>query len=64
MGAAGSAAAWTQGDSAITEATRCPGQEMVEPGVVLCDEWGPDGTRTEPLNQVQECIAGGVGRTP
>jgi hypothetical protein len=41
-----------------------PGQEMVEPGVVLCDEWRPDGTRTTPLNQVEECIAGGVGRKP
>jgi len=38
-----------------------PGQEMVEPGVVLCDDWRPDGPR-KPLNQVEECIAGGVGR--
>ncbi|ADB30648.1 protein of unknown function DUF574 [Kribbella flavida DSM 17836] len=39
-----------------------PGQELVEPGLVLCDEWWPDGPRVKPLNQVEECIAGGVGR--
>ena len=37
-------------------------QELVEPGLVLCDEWWPDGPRVKPLNQVEECIAGGVGR--
>ncbi len=36
--------------------------ELVEPGLVLCDEWWPDGPRVKPLNQVEECIAGGVGR--
>jgi S-adenosyl methyltransferase len=41
-----------------------PGLEMVEPGVVLCDKWRPDGTRTKPLSQVEECIAGGVGHKP
>jgi SAM-dependent methyltransferase len=41
-----------------------PGEEMVAPGVVLCDDWWPDGPRVKPLNQVQECIASGVGRKP
>jgi SAM-dependent methyltransferase len=41
-----------------------PGEEMVAPGVVLCDDWWPDGPRIKPLNQVQECIACGVGRKP
>lgn len=41
-----------------------PGLEMVPPGVVLCDDWWPDGPRVKPLNLVQECIAGGVGRKP
>ena len=39
-----------------------PGQELVPPGLALCDEWWPDGPRVKPLNQVEECIAGGVGR--
>jgi SAM-dependent methyltransferase len=39
-----------------------PGQELVPPGLVLCDDWWPDGPRVKPLNQVEECIAGGVGR--
>lgn len=37
-------------------------QELVEPGLVLCDDWWPDGPRVKPLNQVEECIAGGIGR--
>jgi hypothetical protein len=39
-----------------------PDQELVHPGLVLCDDWWPDGPRIKPLNQVEECIAGGVGR--
>jgi SAM-dependent methyltransferase len=39
-----------------------PDQELVPPGLVLCDDWWPDGPRIKPLNQVEECIAGGVGR--
>jgi hypothetical protein len=39
-----------------------PDQELVPPGLVLCDDWWPDGPRVTPLNQVEECIAGGVGR--
>lgn len=40
------------------------GLEMVEPGLVLCDDWWPDGPRLEPLSPVRHCIAGGVGRKP
>jgi SAM-dependent methyltransferase len=36
--------------------------EMVTPGLVLCDEWWPDGPRVTPLSQIEECIAGGIGR--
>ncbi|TDD19277.1 hypothetical protein E1218_24325 [Kribbella turkmenica] len=39
-----------------------PDQELVPPGLVLCDDWWPDGPRVKPLNQVEECIAGAVGR--
>jgi len=39
-----------------------PGQELIEPGLVLCDDWWPDGPRIRPLNQVEECIAAAVGR--
>jgi SAM-dependent methyltransferase len=39
-----------------------PDQELVNPGLVLCDDWWPDGPRIKPLNQVEECIAGAVGR--
>jgi hypothetical protein len=35
--------------------------ELVEPGLVLCDEWWPDGPRVKPLSQIEECIAGGIG---
>lgn len=40
------------------------GLEMVDPGLVLCAEWWPDGPRLAPLSQAQHCIAGGVGRKP
>ncbi|WP_432888746.1 SAM-dependent methyltransferase [Kribbella sp. CA-245084] len=39
-----------------------PDQELVAPGLVLCDDWWPDGPRLKPLNQVEECIVGAVGR--
>jgi hypothetical protein len=39
-----------------------PDQELIPPGLVLCDDWWPDGPRIKPLNQVEECIAGAVGR--
>ncbi|MFI6870324.1 SAM-dependent methyltransferase [Nocardia sp. NPDC050406] len=40
------------------------GLEMVEPGLVLCDDWWPDGPRLKPLSPVRHCIVGGVGRKP
>ncbi|MFI6029333.1 SAM-dependent methyltransferase [Amycolatopsis magusensis] len=36
--------------------------ELVEPGLTRCADWWPDGPRIKPLNQVQHCIAGAVGR--
>ncbi|WP_018682162.1 SAM-dependent methyltransferase [Actinokineospora enzanensis] len=41
-----------------------PGVDLVEPGVVRCAEWWPDGPRIRPLDEVQYCIAGGVGVKP
>lgn len=47
-----------------------PGLEILQPGagleadVELCDNWWPDGPRTRPLNDVQQCIACVVGRKP
>jgi hypothetical protein len=41
-----------------------PGLELVPPGVEVCARWWPDGPQLKPLNQVQECIAGAVGRKP
>ncbi|MFI9508617.1 SAM-dependent methyltransferase [Nocardia sp. NPDC052566] len=38
--------------------------EMVEPGLVLCDDWWPDGPRLAPLADVRHCIVGGIGRKP
>ena len=40
------------------------GLELVEPGLVLCDDWWPDGPRLQELNLVRQCIAGAVGRKP
>jgi hypothetical protein len=36
--------------------------ELVEPGLVVADEWWPNGPFPEPLSDVRRCIAGGVGR--
>ncbi|HEY2766471.1 MAG TPA: SAM-dependent methyltransferase [Pseudonocardiaceae bacterium] len=36
--------------------------ELVEPGLVRCADWWPDGPRIKPLDPVQHCIVGGVGR--
>ncbi|MGY0498882.1 SAM-dependent methyltransferase [Nocardia sp. FBN12] len=36
--------------------------EMVEPGLVRCDDWWSDGPHLTPLNDVRNCIVGGVGR--
>jgi S-adenosyl methyltransferase len=40
------------------------GLELVEPGLVLCADWWPDGPRVKPLAPVQQCIVGAVGRKP
>jgi hypothetical protein len=40
------------------------GLELVEPGLVLCADWWPDGPRVKPLASVQQCIVGAVGRKP
>jgi hypothetical protein len=39
-----------------------PGLELIEPGLVRCVEWWPDGPRIKPLDPVQHCIVGAVGR--
>jgi SAM-dependent methyltransferase len=41
-----------------------PGLELVDPGLVLCADWWPDGPRVKPLPTVSYCIAGAVGRKP
>ncbi|MBC3192799.1 SAM-dependent methyltransferase [Pseudonocardia sp. C8] len=38
-----------------------PGLEMVDPGVVPCYRWWPDGPQLGPEDAVQRCIVGGVG---
>ena len=40
------------------------GLELIEPGLVRCADWWPDGPQLKPLNPVQHCIAGGVARKP
>lgn len=41
-----------------------PGLELVEPGVVPCATWWPDGPTVAKINPVTMMIAGGVGRKP
>jgi SAM-dependent methyltransferase len=41
-----------------------PGLELVEPGLVRCADWWPDGPQLRPLDPVQHCIVGAVGRKP
>jgi hypothetical protein len=41
-----------------------PGLEFIEPGVVLCVDWWPDGPRIKPLDPVDHTIVGGVARKP
>lgn len=36
--------------------------EMIEPGLVVADEWWPNGPFLQPLSDVRRCIAAGVGR--
>lgn len=38
------------------------GLDLVDPGLTLCAQWWPDGPQLKPLNPVQRCIAGAVGR--
>ncbi|MBA2474198.1 MAG: SAM-dependent methyltransferase [Pseudonocardiales bacterium] len=40
------------------------GLELVKPGLVRCADWWPDGPRIKPLDPVQHCIVGAVGRKP
>ncbi|MCY7343530.1 MAG: SAM-dependent methyltransferase [Pseudonocardia sp.] len=40
------------------------GLELIEPGLVLCADWWPDGPRVRPMYPVQQCIVGTVGRKP
>jgi hypothetical protein len=40
------------------------GLELVNPGLTRCADWRPDGPRLKPLNPVQYCIAGAIGRKP
>ena len=39
-----------------------PGLELVTPGLVRCVDWWPDGPRIKPLDPVQYCIVGAVGK--
>lgn len=41
-----------------------PGLELVDPGLVRCADWWPDGPRITPLDPIQHCIVGAVGRKP
>lgn len=38
--------------------------ELVEPGLVRCADWWPDGPRIKPLTASQHCIAGGLAYKP
>lgn len=40
------------------------GLELLPPGLVRCADWWPDGPRIKPLDTVQHCIVGAVGRKP
>jgi hypothetical protein len=41
-----------------------PGLELVEPGLVRCVDWWPDGPQLKPLEPAQHCLVGAVGRKP
>jgi hypothetical protein len=41
-----------------------PGLDLIEPGLVRCFEWWPDGPALKPIVPAQRCIAGVVGRKP
>lgn len=38
------------------------GLELIEPGLVPCVDWRPEGLPLKPLNVAQRCIAGGIAR--
>jgi hypothetical protein len=40
------------------------GLDMIEPGLVRCDDWWPNGPHLTPLSDARRCIVGGVGRKP
>jgi hypothetical protein len=40
------------------------GLEIVDPGLVRCADWWPDGPRLKALTAAQRCIAGAVARKP
>jgi S-adenosyl methyltransferase len=40
------------------------GLDLVDPGLVLCADWWPDGPRVKPMVPVQRCIVGAVARKP
>jgi hypothetical protein len=40
------------------------GLELVEPGLVCCADWWPDGPRIRPLEPERRCTLGGVARKP
>lgn len=40
------------------------GLELIDPGLVRCADWWPDGPQLKPLAPVQHCIVGAVGRKP
>lgn len=40
------------------------GLELVEPGLVVLEDWWPDGPRVNPRDPVQRLMIGGVGRKP
>ncbi|WP_433268038.1 SAM-dependent methyltransferase [Actinosynnema sp. CS-041913] len=40
------------------------GLELIEPGLVICADWWPDGPRLQKLDAVSYCIAGAVARKP
>jgi hypothetical protein len=40
------------------------GLALIDPGLTRCADWWPDGPRPKPLNPVQYCVAGAIGRKP
>jgi hypothetical protein len=40
------------------------GLDLIDPGLVPCEDWWPDGPRLKPSAPAGRCIAGAVGRKP